>query len=154
MRETNEQHIQFCRTADGVNIAYAITGQGPPLVKVANWLSHLEYDWQSPVWRHWLEDLSSHHRLIRYDQRGCGLSDWDIDDVSLDAWVGDLEAVVNSAGLVRFPLLGLSQGGPIAIAYAARHPEKLTIWHGRSLWKGDNETWGETPYPATTHGIP
>jgi pimeloyl-ACP methyl ester carboxylesterase/DNA-binding CsgD family transcriptional regulator len=121
-----EQNIHFCRTTDGISIAYATSGQGKPLVKVANWLSHLEYDWKSPVWRHWLEGLSSHHQLIRYDERGCGLSDWDIDDFSLDAWVRDLEAVVDAAGLDRFPLIGISQGGPIAITYAARHPDKVT----------------------------
>lgn len=121
-----EQNIYFCQTTDGVSIAYATVGQGPPLVKAANWLSHLEYDWQSPVWRHWLEGLSRHHQLIRYDERGCGLSDWDIDDFSLDAWVHDLEAVVDAAGVQRFPLLGISQGGPIALTYATRHPEKVT----------------------------
>lgn len=132
MNHTPEQHIHFCKTKDGVSIAYAAVGQGPTLVKAANWLSHLEYDWTSPVWRHWLEGLSRHHRFFRYDERGCGLSDWDIDDFSLDAWVRDLEAVVEAAGLDRFPLLGLSQGGPIAIAYAVRHPEKVShlILHG------------------------
>src|SRR5437764_8460374 len=85
-----EQRIQFCTTSDGVRLAYATLGQGPPLVKVANWLSHLDYDWESPVWRHWWRDLSAHHRLIRYDERGCGLSDWDVDDFSLDTWVADL----------------------------------------------------------------
>ena len=132
MNQIPEQHIHFCKTEDGVSIAYAAVGQGPTLVKAANWLSHLEYDWTSPVWRHWLEGLSRHHRFLRYDERGCGLSDWDIDDFSLDAWVQDLEAVVEASGLDRFPLLGLSQGGPIAIAYAVRHPEKVShlILHG------------------------
>lgn len=132
MNHIPEQHIHFCKTKDGVSIAYAAVGQGATLVKAANWLSHLEYDWTSPVWRHWLEGLSRHHRFFRYDERGCGLSDWDIDDFSLDAWVRDLEAVVDAAGLDRFPLLGISQGGPIAITYAARHPEKVThlILHG------------------------
>jgi pimeloyl-ACP methyl ester carboxylesterase/DNA-binding CsgD family transcriptional regulator len=132
MNSTAEQHIHFCKTEDGVSIAYATFGQGAPLVKVANWLSHLEYDWKSPVWRHWLEGLSRRHHLIRYDERGCGLSDWEVDDFSLEAWVRDLEAVVDAAGLDRFPLLGLSQGGPIAIAYAAKHPERVThlILHG------------------------
>jgi pimeloyl-ACP methyl ester carboxylesterase/DNA-binding CsgD family transcriptional regulator len=127
-----EQHIQFCRAADGVNLAYTSVGKGTPLVKAANWLSHLEYDWTSPVWRHWLEGLSRHHRFIRYDQRGCGLSDWDVDRFSLEAWVSDLEAVVEAAGLDHFALLGISQGAPIAITYAVRHPEKVThlILHG------------------------
>lgn len=117
------QEIRFCTTADGVRLAYATTGAGPPLVKAANWLSHLDYDWESPVWRHWLVELSRRFRLVRYDERGCGLSDWDVPRFSFDDWVDDLEAVVDAAGLDRFPLLGLSQGGPVAIAYAVRHPD-------------------------------
>ncbi|UCG76150.1 MAG: alpha/beta fold hydrolase [Gemmatimonadota bacterium] len=101
-------------------------GQGPPLVKAANWLSHLEHDQASPVWRHWLRELSRDHTLIRYDERGCGLSDWDVGEFSVDAWVRDLEAVVEAAGLDRFALLGISQGGPVAIAYAARHPDRIS----------------------------
>ena len=91
-------------------------------MKVANWLSHLDYDWETAVWRHWLRELSHRHRLIRYDERGCGLSDWDVPDFSLEAWVRDLETVVDAAGLDRFPLLGISQGGPVAVTYAVRHP--------------------------------
>lgn len=121
-----EQQIRFCTTTDGVRIAYATVGQGPPFVKTANWLSHLEFDWQSPVWRHWLTGLSQNHTLVRYDERGCGLSDWDVEDFSVDAWVQDLEAVVDALGLERFPLLGISQGGPVAITYAVRHPEKVS----------------------------
>jgi pimeloyl-ACP methyl ester carboxylesterase len=101
-------------------------GDGPPLVKVANWLSHLDYDWESPVWRHWLVELSRRFTLVRYDERGCGLSDWEVPRFSFDAWVDDLEAVVDAAGLDRFPLLGISQGGPVAIAYAVRHPERVS----------------------------
>src|SRR5918911_1949896 len=122
----NEQQIRFCTSSDGASIAYATVGDGPPLVKAANWLSHLEFDWQSPVWRHWLKELSRDHRLVRYDERGCGLSGWNVEDFTLDAWVRDLEAVVESLHLDSFPLLGISQGGPIAIAYAARHPEKVS----------------------------
>jgi pimeloyl-ACP methyl ester carboxylesterase/DNA-binding CsgD family transcriptional regulator len=121
-----DQSIHFCLTEDGANIAYAEVGQGPPLVKAANWLSHLEFDWQSPVWRHWLTGLSKNRRLIRYDERGCGLSDWDTNEFSLEAWVQDLEAVVEAAELDHFPLLGISQGGPVAICYAALHPEKVS----------------------------
>ena len=121
-----EQQIYFCTTQDGVRIAYAQVGQGPPFVKAANWLSHLEFDWESPVWRHWLTTLSRHHTLIRYDERGCGLSDWDVETLSVEAFVQDLEAVVDEAGLDRFPLLGISQGGPIAMTYAVRHPEKVS----------------------------
>jgi pimeloyl-ACP methyl ester carboxylesterase len=121
-----EQQIRFCTSSDGARIAYATTGTGPPLVKAANWLSHLEFDWNSPVWRHWIRELSRDHTLVRYDERGCGLSDWAAEEFSLDAWVRDLEAVVDRLGLERFPLLGLSQGGPIAIAYTVRHPERVS----------------------------
>jgi len=121
-----EQHIQFCTAADGVNIAYATSGAGPPLVKPANWMTHLEYDWESPVWRHWMRELSRERTLVRYDERGCGLSDHDVDDLSFEAWVRDLESVVDAIGLERFPLLGLSQGCAVAITYAVRHPERVT----------------------------
>jgi len=121
-----EQQIRFCTTSDGVRIAYATAGEGPPLVKAANWLSHLEFDWRSPVWRHWLEELSRDHLLVRYDERGCGLSDWTVDDFSFEAWVRDLETVVDTLKLDRFALLGISQGGPVAITYAVRHPEKVS----------------------------
>jgi pimeloyl-ACP methyl ester carboxylesterase/DNA-binding winged helix-turn-helix (wHTH) protein len=120
------QRIQFCTAADGVNIAYATSGVGPPLVKPANWMTHLEYDWDSPVWRHWLRELSGERTLVRYDERGCGLSDRDADDLSFEAWVRDLETVVDAMGLERFPLLGISQGCAVAIAYAVRHPERVT----------------------------
>jgi pimeloyl-ACP methyl ester carboxylesterase len=120
------QEIRFCTAGDGTRLAYATSGTGPPLVKAANWLSHLDYDWESPVWRHWLAELSRRFRLIRYDERGCGLSDWDIGRFSFDDWVNDLEAVIDAAGLNRFPLLGISQGGPVAIAYAVRHPQRVT----------------------------
>src|SRR5262245_54088890 len=120
------QDIRFCTTTDGTRLAYATIGSGPPLVKAANWLSHLDYDWQSPVWRHWLVELSRRFQLVRYDERGCGLSDWDVSECSLDSWVDDLETVVDAVGLDRFPLFGISQGGPVAIAYAVRHPERVS----------------------------
>jgi pimeloyl-ACP methyl ester carboxylesterase/DNA-binding CsgD family transcriptional regulator len=120
------QRIHFCTTNDGVRIAYARSGGGPPLVKTAGWLTHLEHEWETPVWHHWLNELSSRNTLIRYDPRGSGLSDRDVEEVDLDAWVRDLEAVVDAAGLERFPLLGNCQGGPVAVAYAARHPERVT----------------------------
>jgi pimeloyl-ACP methyl ester carboxylesterase len=120
------QTIRFCTSADGARIAFATVGRGPPLVKAANWLNHLEFDWNSPVWRHWLGELSRDHTLVRYDERGCGLSDWSADEMSVEAWVRDLEAVVDAAQLERFPLLGISQGAPIAIAYAVRHPERVS----------------------------
>jgi DNA-binding SARP family transcriptional activator/pimeloyl-ACP methyl ester carboxylesterase len=125
-RPTISQAIRFCTSPDGVRLAYAVVGEGPVLVKAANWLSHLEYDWNSPVWRHWLTGLASNRTLVRYDERGCGLSDWNVKDFSLDAWVMDLETVVESLGLERFPILGISQGASIAIAYAVRHPEKVS----------------------------
>ena len=125
-RTRRPQEIQYCVSPDGVRIAYAISGQGSPLVKAANWLTHLDLEWSSPIWSHWIEELSANHRLVRYDERGCGLSDWEVSDFSLDAWVEDLELVVDSVGLERFPLLGVSQGGAVAIAYAVRHPGRVT----------------------------
>jgi pimeloyl-ACP methyl ester carboxylesterase/DNA-binding SARP family transcriptional activator len=121
------QRLGFCDAADGVRLAYATSGTGPPLVKAANWLTHLDYDWASPVWAHWWRALSERHRLVRYDERGCGLSQWDVPDASytLAAWVRDLEAVVDELGLERFDLLGISQGGAVAVEYAARHPERI-----------------------------
>jgi pimeloyl-ACP methyl ester carboxylesterase len=129
---TAKQTIRFCTGDDGTRIAYAESGEGPPLLKVANWLSHLEFDWNSPVWRHWLVELSRRHRLIRYDERGCGLSDWNVADQSFDAWLRDLEMVVEANGLDRFALLGISQGAAVAIAYAVAHPERVThlVLHG------------------------
>src|SRR3990172_11530920 len=104
-----EQDIRFCTTRDGVRIAYASIGAGPPLVKAANWLSHLEFDWRSPVWRHWIDELSRCNTYIRYDERGCGLSDRDA-PLSLESYVADLETVVDACGLGQFPLMGISQG--------------------------------------------
>lgn len=120
------QQIRYCRSGDGVRVAYAVSGAGPPLVKAANWLTHLDLEWTSPIWAHWLHGLSHEYTLIRYDERGCGLSDWDVDDFGFDAWVKDLEAVVDAAGIERFPLLGVSQGGAVAIAYAVRHPGRVS----------------------------
>lgn len=120
-----KQEIRFA-DADGVRLAYAIAGSGPPLVKAANYLTHLEHDWRSPVWRPWLEALASRHTLVRYDERGCGLSDRDVAEFSVPAWVRDLEAVVDALGLERFPLLGISQGASVSIAYAVRHPDRVS----------------------------
>lgn len=121
-----QQHIRFCKSQDGARIAMATLGRGPPLVRTAHWLSHVEHDARSPVWTHWLDALSRDHTFIRYDQRGCGLSDWAPPSMSLESWISDLEAVVAANGLNQFPLLGMSQGGAIAIAYAARYPEKVS----------------------------
>ena len=120
------QHIAFCKAADGVRLAYAVAGEGTPLVRAANWMTHLGYDIESPVWKHWVRDLSGNRQFIRYDERGCGLSDWDATDFTFDDWVADLESVVEALGLERFPLLGVSQGGAVAVAYAARHPERVS----------------------------
>ena len=118
---------RFCTAPDGLGLAYAIEGEGPPLIKACNWLTHLEYDRRSPVWRHWVRELSRGHTLVRFDERGCGLSDREFDGVpTLETFVGDLSAVVDAAGFERFALLGLSGGGPIAIEYALRHPERVT----------------------------
>jgi DNA-binding SARP family transcriptional activator/alpha-beta hydrolase superfamily lysophospholipase len=120
------QAIRFCHTADGVRLAYATVGNGPALVKAANWLTHLEYDWESIIWRHWLRALARGRTLVRYDERGCGLSDGIETEPSLEAWVRDLEAVVDALGLERFPLLGISQGAAVAVTYAARHPDRVS----------------------------
>ncbi len=120
------QDIRFARSADGVGIAYAVHGSGPPLLIDACWLSHLQFDWQSPVWRHYLVELGRIATVIRYDERGHGLSDRGVTDHSLEARVADLEAVADDVGLERFALLAMAQGGPVAIEYAARHPERLT----------------------------
>jgi DNA-binding winged helix-turn-helix (wHTH) protein/pimeloyl-ACP methyl ester carboxylesterase len=120
------QEIRFCRAPDGTRLAYARVGEGPPLVKAANWMTHLDYDWESPVWAHWLRGLARHRELIRYDQRGSGLSDREVDDFSPEAGLADLAAVVDAAGIERFPLLGLSRGASTAIEYAVRHPERVS----------------------------
>jgi DNA-binding winged helix-turn-helix (wHTH) protein/pimeloyl-ACP methyl ester carboxylesterase len=123
---TARQDIRYCMTSDGVRLAYATVGSGRPLVKASNWLTHLDFEWGSPIWRHWYTALSRHHRLVRYDERGNGMSQRDVPDVNFDTWIRDLETVVDAAGLDRFPLLGISRGGPIAIAYAVKHPERVT----------------------------
>jgi pimeloyl-ACP methyl ester carboxylesterase/DNA-binding SARP family transcriptional activator len=137
--------VQFCRTTDGVRIAYAKVGNGPPLVWAAHWMSHLSFSWQSPVWRHWTDQFAKDHCFVHYDERGNGLSDWDCQEFSVDAFVRDLEAVVDTIGLDRFALMGSSKGGPTAMAYAARHPERVShlILYGTFAqgWRilGDND---------------
>jgi len=121
-----EQEIHFCVTSDGVQLAYARTGGGPPLVKSGNWMTHLEFDFESPIWRHLYRELSRDHTLVRYDARGNGLSDREVEEVSFQTFVGDLETVVDAAGLERFDLLGISQGCAASIGYAVRHPERVT----------------------------
>lgn len=124
--------IRFCAAADGAKIAVGAYGRGPPLVRAGTWLTHVEYDATSPLSAHWCEELTRRHRYVTYDGRGCGLSDRQVDDLSLDLFVADLEAVVDGLGLVRFPLLGTSMGAPVAVAYAAKHPGRVSrlVLHG------------------------
>jgi pimeloyl-ACP methyl ester carboxylesterase/DNA-binding CsgD family transcriptional regulator len=121
-----DQQIRFCTARDGVRIAYATVGHGPPIVKAPNWLTHLEYEWQNPLWRHWWQELAKDFTIIRFDQRGSGLSDWNVDDMSSESRVGDIEAVVQASGVDRFALMGISQGAAVGIEYAVRHPEKVS----------------------------
>lgn len=121
-----EQKIQFCTSFDGTEIAYATAGSGPPLVRAPNWMTHLEHDWQSPIWRHILAEFCHDHTLVRFDQRANGLSDWEVDEVSFEAFVNDLSAVIDAAGLERFPLIGISQGCASSIAYAVANPKKVS----------------------------
>jgi pimeloyl-ACP methyl ester carboxylesterase/DNA-binding SARP family transcriptional activator len=139
------QEIRFCSTRDGVRIAYATVGKGPPLIKAANWLNHLEHDWESPIWRHVFRGLARDRCLIRYDARGNGLSDWDVEEITFEAYVRDLESVVEASGVKRFPLLGISQGCAISVEYAVRHPERVTrlVLHG-----GYATGWRLDPDPA------
>ena len=120
------QEVRFCTTSDGVRIAYSAVGHGPPLVKATQWLGHLEYDWQGPIFGPIMRELAAGRRLVRYDGRGTGLSDWNVGDMSFEGFVRDLEGVIDASGLKRFALLGMSQGCAISIAYAVRHPERLT----------------------------
>ena len=120
------QEISYCRAADGVRLAYAKVGHGPKLLKAANYLNHLEYDWECPVTRHLLHGLARHFAVLRYDARGNGLSDWEVSDISFEAWVSDLETVADTVGWQRFPLMGMSQGCAISIAYAVKHPQRVS----------------------------
>jgi pimeloyl-ACP methyl ester carboxylesterase/DNA-binding CsgD family transcriptional regulator len=138
------QEIRFTRGRDGTRLAFASHGAGPPLIVVSCWLSHLQHDWESPVWRHFLEDLGELSTLVRYDERGFGMSDWDVTDFSLAARLGDLEAIVDALGFARVSLLGMSDGSPIALLYAARHPERVsrlvlygTVCGERVVFEGD-----------------
>jgi DNA-binding winged helix-turn-helix (wHTH) protein/pimeloyl-ACP methyl ester carboxylesterase len=120
------QEIRFCVTPDKVRLAYSTVGCGHPLVKVANCFNHLDFEWESPIWRHWVNDLAKDYSIVRYDGRGNGLSQWDVEDISFEGWIRDLETVVDAAGLDKFALMGNSQGGAVAIGYAARHPERVS----------------------------
>nr|WP_298412677.1 alpha/beta hydrolase [uncultured Halomonas sp.] len=120
------QKIHFCTAKDGVRIAYACVGEGTPLVKAANWLTHLELDWDAPIWSPLFRELASEHLLVRYDERGNGLSDWDVGEISFDVFVTDLETVIDTLGLERFALLGISQGAAVSIEYTVRHPQRVS----------------------------
>lgn len=121
------QRIRYLCTEDGVQLAWAEAGTGPVLIKAANWLTHLEYEWESPVWRHWISFFSDNFRFVRYDERGCGMTDPNVGNLSLERWVQDLESVVTAADPREpFALLGISQGGPVCVAYAVRHPERVS----------------------------
>jgi pimeloyl-ACP methyl ester carboxylesterase len=120
------REARFCRADDGVRLAWARHGSGPPLLIASCWLSHLQHDWESPVWRHFLDDLGDVATVVRYDERGFGLSEWDVEDFSLERRAADLETVVEAAGLDRFALMGMSGGGPVALAYAHAHPERVS----------------------------
>lgn len=120
------QRIAFARSKDKTNIAYALSGDGPPLVRAGTWLTHVHHDWESPIMAHWLQYMSERHTLVRYDPRGCGLSQSDVANMTFDDWVDDLEAVVDRLELATFPLFGMSQGAAVAAEYAIRHPERVT----------------------------
>lgn len=120
------QQVRFCTSFDGTRIAYAVTGDGPPLVRAPHWFSHLEHDWTNPAFQPWVEDLSKRYSFLRFDQRGCGLSDREVPEISPEAHVRDMECVVDAAGLDRFAIFGASQGGAFSMVYAARHPERVT----------------------------
>jgi len=141
------QHVRYLRASDGTRIAWAESGDGPLVVKAANWLTHLEYEWESPVWRHWLQFFSSQFRFVRYDERGCGMSEWQASGLSLDRWTADLESVIDAARPAEpVTLLGISQGAATCIQYAIRHPEKvarLVLYGGYArggLLRGTPET--------------
>jgi pimeloyl-ACP methyl ester carboxylesterase/DNA-binding winged helix-turn-helix (wHTH) protein len=134
------QEIRFCRTPDNVRIAYSRIGQGPSLIKTGNWMTHLEYDLESPIWRHLYRELAKEHTLIRYDARANGLSDWDVAEIAFESFVQDLEAVVDASGIDRFALLGISQGAAISITYAVRHPARVTHL---VLYGGATMGWGK-----------
>lgn len=121
-----EQEVRFCTAPDDVNLAYATSGEGPPLVRVANWLTHLDLDWKGPIWSHWFREFSRDHTLVRYDLRGSGLSDRSVDEQSLEVWFQDLETIIEDLGINHFPLLGFCQGGAIALNYTVCHPDQVS----------------------------
>ncbi|HLG57825.1 MAG TPA: alpha/beta fold hydrolase [Vicinamibacterales bacterium] len=148
MDKPTRQRVRYLVTPDGVQVAWADVGMGPTLIKAANWLTHLEYDWESPVWRHWIRFFADHFHFIRYDERGCGMTDWNVADVSSDRWVEDLEAVVDaSAPEEPFALLGISQGAAACVSYAVRHPERVSRL---MLYGGYPKGWARRGNPDHT----
>jgi pimeloyl-ACP methyl ester carboxylesterase len=139
------QEVRFCTAADGVRLAYAISGDGPPLVRAPHWFTHLEHDWTNPTMRPWVEDLSKRYRLLRFDQRGTGMSDREVPGISPAAHARDLETVVDAAGFERFALIGLSQGAAYAIAYTAQHPERVSHL---VICGGFARGWAKRGWPA------
>lgn len=142
----SSQRVRYIRTSDGVRLAWAEAGTGPPLVKAANWLTHLEYEWESPVWRHWMRFLSDHFRFIRYDERGCGMTDWVAADLSAERQYADIDDVIEAANIREpFTMLGISQGGVNCIRYAVRHPERVA---GLVLYGAYAQGWLHRGDPA------
>jgi pimeloyl-ACP methyl ester carboxylesterase/DNA-binding CsgD family transcriptional regulator len=144
------QRIRYLRTPDGLQLAWAEAGHGPSLIKASHWLSHLEYEWESPVWRHWIRFFADNFHFVRWDERGCGMSDWNVGELSLERWIQDLEAVIDAAAAPKpFALLGISSGAAVCVAYAARHPERVSHlllyggyargWAHRGLPEGERE---------------
>lgn len=150
------QSLHFLRTRDGVSLAWAVAGRGRTLLKASNWLTHVEYDWSSPIWRHWMTFCASRFRFVRYDERGCGMSDWDLEDVSSSRWPEDLAAVAQAAAPAAEPfvLLGVSQGAAAAIAFAAQHPERvsqLVLYGGYAQgWRHRGSDAGRRRFEAIT----
>ena len=147
------QRIRYLQTSDGVKLAWAEAGTGPVLVKAANWLTHLEYDLESPVWQHWIRFFAAHFHFVRYDERGCGMTDWNVGDVSFTRWAEDLETVVDASEVrAPFALLGISQGASVCIAYAVRHPERVShlILYGAYArgWARRGDPEGQREYEA------
>lgn len=126
MHRERQQQIRFCTSADGTRLAVATLGEGAPLIKAATWLTHVEKDPSNLFTRHWVSELSRGNTLIRYDSRGCGLSERQVERISMEAWIEDLEAVVATLAIDSFPLFGMSQGAAIAVNYAARHPDRVS----------------------------
>jgi pimeloyl-ACP methyl ester carboxylesterase/DNA-binding CsgD family transcriptional regulator len=147
MDDQTRQRIRYLHTSDGVKLAWAEAGSGPLLIKAANWLTHLEYDRESPVWRHWIRFLAGHTHFVRYDERGCGMTDWNAGDQSFARWVQDLEQVVEAAAPQgKFALLGMSQGAAVCVEYAVRHPERVS---GLILYGGYARGWARRHEPET-----